>query len=180
MLIAGVDEVGRGCLAGPVFAAAVILKKPIEGLCDSKKLSPERRQILSKDIKLNSFYAFGMATPSEIDKINILQASLLAMKRAILSLHVKPIKILVDGIYKPDINFDIKAIIKGDSYIDEISAASIIAKVERDNYMIKIDDKYPGYGFKNHKGYGTKMHLEKLNLMGATDIHRKTFKGVIV
>ena len=121
-----------------------------------------------------------MATPSEIDKINILQASLLAMKRAILSLHVKPIKILVDGIYKPDINFDIKAIIKGDSIIDEISAASIIAKVERDNYMIKIDDKYPGYGFKNHKGYGTKMHLEKLNLMGATDIHRKTFKGVIV
>jgi len=178
VLIAGIDEVGRGCLAGPVLAAAVILKEPISGLCDSKKLSPKNRQILSEEIKLKSFYAFGIATPREIDKINILQASLLAMKRAVLNLSVKPSKILVDGIHKPDINFEMEAIIKGDSIIDEISAASIIAKVERDKYMTKIDKKFPNYGFKDHKGYGTKYHYEKINLLGITKIHRKTFKGV--
>ena len=100
------------------------------------------------------------------------------MKRAVLNLSVKPSKILVDGIHKPDINFEMEAIIKGDSIIDEISAASIIAKVERDNYMIKIDKKFPNYGFKDHKGYGTKYHYEKINLLGITKIHRKTFKGV--
>ncbi len=180
MLIAGVDEVGRGCLAGPVMAAAVILKKPIPGLCDSKKLSPKKRDSLSKIIKQESFYSFGIATPQEIDEINILQATLLAMKRAILSLPAVPSKILVDGIYKPDINFNIEAIIKGDSIIEEISAASIIAKVERDKYMKEIDEKYPDYGFKNHKGYGTKLHFQKIQEFGATDIHRMTFKGVVV
>lgn len=179
MLVAGIDEVGRGCLAGPVMAAVVILKEPVLGLCDSKKLSPKQREILSEVIRKNSFYAFGISTPEEIDKINILQASLLAMKRAVLGLSIKPSKILVDGIYKPDINFDMEAIIKGDSFINEISAASIIAKVERDKYMTKIDAKYPGYGFKDHKGYGTKSHFQMIKELGVTDIHRMTFKGVI-
>ena len=115
----------------------------------------------------------------EIDEINILQASLLAMKRAIIQLPVNPNKILVDGLHKPDINFDMEAIIKGDTFIDEISAASIIAKVERDKYMIKIDAKYPGYGLKVHKGYGTQLHFQKIRDLGASDIHRMTFKGVM-
>ena len=179
MLVAGVDGVGRGCLAGPVMAAAVILKEPIKGLCDSKKLSPKKREIIAEEIKQKSYYAFGIATSDEIDEINILQASLLAMKRAIIQLPVKPYKILVDGLHKPDINYDMEAIIKGDSFIDEISAASIIAKVERDKYMIKIDAKYPGYGLKVHKGYGTKLHFQKIRDLGASDIHRMTFKGVM-
>ena len=179
MLIAGVDEVGRGCLAGPVMAAAVILKEPIKGLCDSKKLSFKKRETIAEEIRQKSYYAIGKATPYEIDKINILQASLLAMKRAIIQLSVNPNKILVDGLHKPDINFDMEAIIKGDTFIDEISAASIIAKVERDKYMIKIDAKYPGYGYKDHKGYGTKLHFKKIKDIGVSDIHRITFKGVI-
>ena len=180
MLVAGVDEVGRGCLAGPVMAAAVILKEPIKGLCDSKKLSPKKREIIAEEIKQKSYYAFGIATSDEIDEINILQASLLAMKRAIIQLPVKPYKILVDGLHKPDINYDMEAIIKGDLLIKEISAASIIAKVKRDKYMREIDLKYPNYGFKRHKGYGTKLHFEMIQKHGATKIHRKTFKGVIV
>ena len=179
MLVAGVDEVGRGSLAGPVMAAAVILKEPIRGLCDSKNLSAKKREILAEEIKLKSYYAYGIATPQEIDRINILQASLLAMKRAIIKLSVKPQRILIDGLHKPDINFDMEAIIKGDSFVDEISAASIIAKVKRDKYMTKIDAKYPGYCFKEHKGYGTKLHFKMLKEIGASDIHRITFKGVI-
>ena len=132
-LIAGVDEVGRGCLAGPVIAAAVILKNNIPGLKDSKKLSIKERQKLSLIIMENSYFSFGSASVKEIDEINILQASLLAMKRAILNLSVKPEMILIDGVHKPDLDIDTQTIIKGDSYIDEISAASIIAKVYRDN-----------------------------------------------
>ena len=180
MLVAGVDEVGRGCLAGPVIAAAVILKNPIQGLTDSKKLSEKTREYLAEEIKHNSFYAFGIATAQEIDEINILQASLLAMNRAILALPIAPSKILVDGIHKPNININMEAIIKGDLLIKEISAASIIAKVKRDKYMREIDLKYPNYGFKRHKGYGTKLHFEMIQKHGATKIHRKTFKGVIV
>jgi ribonuclease HII len=178
-LIAGVDEVGRGCLAGPVIAAAVIFKNNIPGLKDSKKLSLKKRQELSLIIMENSYFSFGSASVKEIDKINILQASLLAMKRSILNLSVKPVKILVDGVHKPDLDIDTQTIIKGDSYIDEISAASIIAKVYRDNLMMQFDKKYPNFYFSSHKGYGTKLHKAAINKYGITPVHRKTFKGVI-
>ena len=180
-LIAGVDEVGRGPLAGPVVAAAVILdpKKPIDGLCDSKKMSANRRLEMSDKIKSNSLaWSLGRAEAKEIDEINILQASLLAMKRAIEVLNIEPDIVLVDGNYTPSINFKKKAIVKGDSFISEISAASIIAKVERDNEMIALDKIYPGYGFSSHKGYPTKQHIESLKKLGITDIHRITFSPV--
>ena len=178
-LIAGVDEVGRGCLAGPVIAAAVILKKKLANLDDSKKLSPNKREELSMIIIENSYYAFGSASPEEIDSINILQASLLAMKRAILNLPITPDEVMVDGNQKPDIDLPTQTIIGGDSLIAEISAASIIAKVYRDNLMIEFNNKYPNYGFAQHKGYGTKAHLESIKSFGYCSIHRKTFKGVI-
>ena len=165
-LVAGVDEVGRGPLAGPVVAAAVILdpKKPIDGLCDSKKMSANRRLEMSDKIKSNSLaWSLGRAEVKEIDEINILQASLLAMKRAIEVLNIEPDIVLVDGNYTPSINFKKKAIVKGDSFISEISAASIIAKVERDNEMIALDKIYPGYGFSSHKGYPTKQHIESVS-----------------
>ena len=180
-LVAGVDEVGRGPLAGPVVAAAVILdpKKPIDGLCDSKKMSANRRLEMSDKIKSNSLaWSLGRAEAKEIDEINILQASLLAMKRAIEVLNIEPDIVLVDGNYTPSINFKKKAIVKGDSLISEISAASIIAKVERDNEMIALDKIYPGYGFSSHKGYPTKQHIESLKKLGITDIHRITFSPV--
>ena len=178
-LVAGVDEVGRGCLAGPVIAAAVILRKKIPGLKDSKKLSKKKREELSLIIMQNSYFSFGSSSPKEIDKINILQASLLAMKRAILNLSVEPGKIPIDGIHKPDLNTDTQTIISGDSYIDEISAASIIAKVYRDNLMMQFDKEYPNFYFSSHMGYGTKMHKAAIKKYGITPIHRKTFKGVI-
>ena len=177
--IAGVDEAGRGCLAGPVIASAVILKKHIPGLKDSKKLSPPQRNKLSALIIQNSFYSIGSASEQEIDEINILQASLLAMKRAILNLSVEPGKVLIDGTHKPDLNVDAQTIIGGDSLIDEISAASIVAKVYRDNLMIEFDKQYPKYGFLSHKGYGTKAHKEAILKYGPTSIHRLTFKGVV-
>ena len=180
-LVAGVDEVGRGPLAGPVVAAAVILdpKKPIDGLCDSKKMSANRRLEMSDKIKSNSLaWSLGRAEVKEIDEINILQASLLAMKRAIELLNIEPDIVLVDGNYTPSVNFKKKAIVKGDSLISEISAASIIAKVERDNEMIALDEIYPGYGFSSHKGYPTKQHIESLKKLGITDIHRITFSPV--
>ena len=180
-LVAGVDEVGRGPLAGPVVAAAVILdpKKPIDGLCDSKKMSANRRLEMSDKIKSNSLaWSLGRAEAKEIDEINILQASLLAMKRAIEVLNIEPDIVLIDGNYTPSINFKKKAIVKGDSFISEISAASIIAKVERDNEMIALDKIYPGYGFSSHKGYPTKQHIESLKKLGITDIHRVTFSPV--
>lgn len=178
-LIAGVDEVGRGCLAGPVIAAAVIFKNKISGLKDSKKLSIKKRQELSLIIMENSHFSFGSASVKEIDRINILQASLLAMKRAILNLSVEPGKILIDGIYKPDLNTDTQTIISGDSYIDEISAASIIAKVYRDNLMMQFDKEYPNFYFSSHMGYGTKLHKAAIKKFGITPIHRKSFKGVV-
>mgnify|MGYP005748361503 CR=1 FL=1 len=178
IIVAGIDEVGRGALAGPVIAAAVILEKNISGLDDSKKLSPKKRSHFSDLIKNNSMYAFGSASNNEIDDINILNASLLAMKRAILNLSVKPDLVLVDGIHKPDLDIKMESIIGGDALIKEISAASIIAKVYRDNLMIEYDKSYPLYGFKNHKGYGTKQHLDLIKINGASSIHRKSFKGV--
>lgn len=179
IIVAGIDEVGRGALAGPVIAAAVILNNNISGLNDSKKLSPKKRSYFSDLIKDNSSYAFGSASNYEIDNINILNASLLAMKRAILNLSVEPGKILIDGIHKPDLNTDTQTIISGDSYIDEISAASIIAKVYRDNLMMQFDKEYPNFFFSSHMGYGTKMHKAALKKYGITPIHRKTFRGVV-
>ena len=176
-LIAGVDEVGRGSLAGPVIAAAVILKNKIEGLDDSKKLSKTKREQLNQKIIENSFFAYGSASVEEIDDINILQASLLAMKRAILNLPIRPNKGLVDGTHKPEIDILVETIIGGDSLIAEISAALIIAKVYRDDLMMKQDIIYPNYGFGQHKGYGTKAHIENIRTHGSCLIHRKSFKG---
>ena len=177
-LIAGVDEVGRGSLAGPVIASAVILKNKIVGLNDSKKLSKTKREQLNQKIIENSFFAYGSASVEEIDDINILQASLLAMKRAILNLPIRPNKVLVDGTHKPEIDILVETIIGGDSLIAEISAASIIAKVYRDNLMLDFDKKYPIYEFYKHKGYPTKLHKEMLKIHGSCLIHRKSFKGV--
>ncbi|MBT4963805.1 MAG: ribonuclease HII [Francisellaceae bacterium] len=179
--IAGVDEVGRGPLVGDVVAAAVILKKNhnIVGLADSKKLTEKKRNSLYPQIIENSVaFAVGRASPQEIDSINILQASLLAMKRAILGLEVKPDKILVDGIHLPKLDFIMEAIPKGDSLFECISAASIIAKVTRDNEMIDLDRQYPEYEFKSHKGYPTKRHLELIVKHGVFSDYRMTFAPV--
>ena len=166
---AGVDEVGRGPLAGPVYAAAVILdpKIKIKGLNDSKKLSKEKRNSLSDEIKENSIcWNIASVEREIIDEINILQASLLAMKNAIKGLETKPDLVLVDGNNELDIEIASKAIINGDQEIECIMAASIIAKVARDKFMTDIDDEYPEYGFKKHKGYGTQEHLNLLKIYG--------------
>ena len=179
-MIAGTDEVGRGCLAGPVVAAAVILKEDIPGLTDSKKISPKRREFLADLILEKSFFAYGVVSSNKIDKINIINGSLLAMKRAILNLPVRPSLVLVDGTFKPDLDIPMRAIIGGDSSENAISAASIIAKVYRDNLMIKYDSIFPVYDLKGNKGYGTKKHLEALKNFGHCEIHRTTFNGVII
>lgn len=180
-LLAGVDEVGRGPLAGAVVAAAVILdpERPIEGLNDSKKISQKKREILSDEIKSNALaWSLGRAEVEEIDKLNILYASLLAMKRAVESLKFEPGMVVVDGQYTPDIRYERIAIVKGDSLVPAISAASIIAKVARDSEMVKFDEIYPGYGFSSHKGYPTKQHIAALEKLGITDIHRRSFSPV--
>ena len=180
-IIAGVDEVGRGSLIGPVYAAAVILNKTInlKSLKDSKKLSKEKREFLSNYIKKNSIWAIGKASNKEIDKINILQASLLAMKRAINKLKKKPSHILVDGNKLPDLkNFKIKAIVKGDQKIPAISAASIIAKVSRDKFIISLAKKNSGYFWHQNFGYGTKQHLSAIKKLGASKHHRKSFAPI--
>lgn len=179
--IVGVDEVGRGPLVGPVVAAAVILdpQKPIEGLTDSKKISEKKREAFNEIIKRDALaYAITEASPEEIDNINILQASLLAMKRAIEALKQPIQKVYIDGNKTPQINFPVEAIVKGDSLIPEISAASIIAKVYRDRLMIALDNEYPQYGFKNHKGYPTKAHFEAIREHGILPMYRKSFKPV--
>ena len=180
-LIAGVDEVGRGPLIGAVVTAAVILNpdQPIHGLMDSKKLSAKRREVLAKIIKENAlYYAYGRAEADEIDRINILQASLVAMQRAVLNLPVMPHKVLVDGNHCPQLNCETEAIIRGDQLIQEISAASILAKVARDEEMILLDEQYPEYGFKEHKGYPTKAHIAAIEKYGVLPMHRKTFGPV--
>ena len=178
ILIAGTDEVGRGSLAGPVIAAAVILKENIKHLNDSKKLSNQKRIELAKIIYKKSFYSFGIVSAKKIDEINIHNASLLAMKRAILKLTIEPKLVLIDGKFKPNLELPMKTIIRGDSKEDAISAASIIAKVYRDSLMKKYATKYPQYYFDKNKGYGTKQHYESLKKFGFCKIHRMTFKGV--
>ncbi len=179
-IIAGVDEVGRGCLAGPVVSAAVILKKGVQlkNLKDSKKLTFKQRIEVSKDIKNNSFFSIGVASVKEIEKLNILQASLLSMKRAILSLSKKPDLVLVDGIFAPRVLNKCKTVIKGDDKIKCISAASIIAKVYRDKIMIKMSKKYKNYSWNKNFGYGTKEHILGLKKYGLTTMHRKNFKPI--
>jgi len=179
--IAGVDEVGRGPLAGPVIAAAVILDEahPILGLNDSKALSEKRRKILDIQIREKALaYAFGRAEVVEIDNINILQASLLAMQRAVLKLKISPHLVLVDGNHCPKLNCSVQAIVQGDKSVPAISAASIIAKVARDQEMCELDKIYPNYGFANHKGYPTKIHRQALLKLGVTPIHRRSFAPV--
>ena len=177
-MIAGVDEVGRGCLAGPVVAASVILKRPIKGLMDSKKLSSKKRENLYQAITENSIFAIGASDNQEIDKINILQASLLAMRRSLEKLYLKPRKVLVDGTHIFETSIEIESIVRGDNLIPSISAASIVAKVYRDKLMMAYSKEFPDYGFQKHKGYPTKLHKEMLKRHGLTRIHRRTFKGV--
>jgi ribonuclease HII len=180
-LVAGVDEVGRGPLAGPVVAAAVILDpvRPIIGLADSKKLSPKRRELLAEQIRSEALaWSLGRAEVEEIDRINILQASLLAMRRAVEGLVLQPQQALVDGNRCPDLPCPVRAIVGGDATVPEISAASIIAKVARDMEMVEMELKYPGYGLAQHKGYPTKIHLEALQRLGASAIHRRSFAPV--
>ena len=177
---AGVDEVGRGCLAGPVVSAAVILKKSIDLrlLKDSKKIPFYKREKISEHIKNNSYYSIGIASVNEILNLNILQASLLSMKRAIDQLIVKPGLTLIDGNFVPKGLKNCKAIINGDEKIKVISAASIIAKVYRDNFMIKLSKKFSNYAWERNFGYGTKAHLDGLKKFGVTAHHRKGFKPV--
>ena len=179
--IAGVDEVGRGPLAGPVVAAAVILdpERPIAGLADSKKLSETRRVAMNILIRENALaWSLGRAEVEEIDSINILQASLLAMQRAVEALSITPYHALVDGNKCPKLACSVEAIVGGDSSEPAISAASIIAKVARDREMVELDRKYPGYGLAKHKGYPTKSHIEALRELGVTEIHRRSFGPV--
>ncbi len=179
MLIAGVDEVGRGPLAGAVVTAAVILKEPIDGLADSKKLSAKKRELLSAQIKEQAIaYAFGRAEVDEIDTLNIHHATLLAMQRAVEALPIQPDQVLVDGIHLPKLSIPCRAIVQGDNLIPEISAASILAKVFRDAEMAELDAIYPGYGFAAHKGYATVAHQEALNRLGPCIIHRRSFEPI--
>ena len=180
-LICGADEAGRGPLAGAVFAAAVILNPdhPIAGLADSKKLSEKKRDLLSIEIKQHALaWAIASCSATEIDEINILQASLLAMKRAIELLHIKADLVQVDGNKCPIISLPCEAIIGGDSKVQAISAASILAKTARDAELYLLDKQYPMYGFAQHKGYPTAYHLEMLNLHGVSPIHRITYAPV--
>ena len=180
-LTAGVDEVGRGPLAGPVMAAAVILdpQRSIAGLADSKKLTAARREQLDVLIRTHALsWSLGIASVEEIDKLNILQASLLAMQRAVALLTLRPQRVLVDGNRCPVLDITAVAVIGGDNTVAAISAASIIAKVARDRYMLDMDAVYPGYGFARHKGYGTPEHLVALQSLGATPIHRRSFSPV--
>ena len=180
-LLAGVDEVGRGPLAGDVVTAAVILdpQRPIAGLADSKKLSEKRRQSLYHEIKEKALYwTLGRASVAEIDEINILQATMLAMVRAVDALAVTPELVLVDGNRLPRWNYKAQAVVGGDGRIAAISAASIIAKVTRDAELAELDTLYPGYGFAAHKGYGTAQHLAALKSQGPCPVHRQSFRPV--
>ncbi len=180
-LVAGVDEAGRGPLAGPVYAAAVILDdlSPISGLADSKKLTPKKRELLYDIIKAKALcFCIASASVQEIDQLNILQATLLAMQRAVKGLRLKPTKVLVDGNRLPVLDIRAEAIVKGDATVASISAASILAKVERDRWCVEVDAQFPSYGFLAHKGYGTQMHLRALQEYGPCELHRRSFAPV--
>ena len=179
--IAGVDEAGRGPLAGDVFAAAVILdeERPIIGLADSKKLSAKRRAELAQIIEANSLaWSVASACVEEIDSLNILQATMLAMKRAVEGLRLTPTQVQIDGISAPKLQIPIQTIIKGDQTVAAISAASILAKTSRDRSLLELHERYPGYGFDQHKGYGTALHLMRLRELGPCPEHRRSFAPV--
>ncbi len=180
IITAGVDEVGRGCLAGPVVSAAVVLKDGInlKLLKDSKKITFDKRELISQHIRENSYFAIGVASVEEILRLNILNASLLSMKRAIDKLMIKPNMTLIDGNFAPKGIKNYKTIINGDEKVKVISAASIVAKVYRDNLMIKLSQKFSNYAWERNFGYGTKAHLEGLKKFGVTIHHRKGFKPV--
>lgn len=181
LLLAGVDEVGRGPLMGDVVTAAVILDpaRPIAGLADSKKLTEKKRDALFPEIQEKALcWAIARATPDEIDSINILQASLLAMKRAVEQLSIQPEYVLVDGNRLPRWHYRAEAVVKGDSRVAAISAASVLAKVQRDREMLLLDEQYPGYGFADHKGYPTAKHLDALHRLGVTPLHRRSYAPV--
>ncbi|WP_035202791.1 ribonuclease HII [Acidovorax sp. CF316] len=180
-LVAGVDEAGRGPLAGPVVAAAVILDdmRPIAGLDDSKKLTALRREALFDEIRAKALcFAIAEASVEEIDQLNILQATLLAMRRAVMGLRLKPVRVLVDGNQLPRLDVPSEAIVKGDALVKSISAASILAKVHRDRWCNEVDAHFPHYGFSAHKGYGTLVHMEALRTHGACIHHRRSFAPV--
>ncbi|QDL37446.1 ribonuclease HII [Rhodoferax sediminis] len=180
-LVAGVDEAGRGPLAGPVVAAAVILDElnPIQGLADSKKLSARKREQLFDEIRAKALCcSIAEASVEEIDRLNILQATMLAMQRAVQGLRLKPAKVLVDGNRLPQLDMLAEAIVKGDALVPAISAASILAKVHRDRWCVQYHEQYPQYGFAGHKGYGTAEHMAALQVHGACPQHRKTFAPV--
>ena len=180
-LVAGVDEAGRGPLAGPVVAAAVILddQRSIAGLADSKKLSPARREALFDEIRAHALcFSIAEASVEEIDRLNILQATLLAMRRAVQGLRLKPVMVLVDGNRLPVLDVPAEAIVKGDARVQAISAASILAKVHRDRWCAQLHERYPQYGFAGHKGYGTAAHMAALRAHGACPEHRRTFAPV--
>ena len=178
--IAGVDEAGRGPWAGPVYSAIVILNRNCipEGINDSKKISKKKRIELYEEILINHEYGIGFASPDEIDQLNILEATFLSMRRALENLIIKPDYILVDGNLSPSFNIPHESIIKGDSISMSIAAASIIAKVERDKFMLTIDNEHPEYKWKKNKGYGTKDHQNALNAHGVTKYHRKSFSPI--
>jgi ribonuclease HII len=181
ILICGVDEAGRGPLAGPVSAAAVILDEanPVPGLNDSKKLSERQREKLAPLIRERALaWAVAYASVEEIDRLNILQATLLAMKRAVLALAIQPQLVLVDGLYCPQTGIRSEAIVKGDSKVAAIAAASILAKTDRDALMLQLHEQYPQYGFAIHKGYPTAAHLAALREYGVSDVHRRSFRPV--
>lgn len=181
MLVCGVDEAGRGPLAGPVYAAAVILDpaRPIRGLDDSKKLAPGRREELALAIRAQACaWAIASSSVEEIDSINILRASLLAMRRAVEQLTVIPGRVLVDGLHCPPLAMRAEPVVGGDATVAEIAAASILAKVARDEVMVSLHGEYPQYGFDRHKGYPTAMHLEALRRHGASAVHRRSFAPV--
>lgn len=180
-LLAGVDEAGRGPLAGPVVAAAVILdeRQPIAGLADSKKLTARRRELVYEEILAKALCcSIAQASVEEIDQLNILHATMLAMRRAVEGLRLKPAKVLVDGNRLPTLQVRAEAIVQGDAKVAAISAASILAKVTRDRWCLEVDASYPGYGFARHKGYGTAEHLQALRSLGATMQHRRSFAPV--
>lgn len=180
-IIAGVDEAGRGPLAGPVVAAAVVLAPapPLRGLADSKRLTPKRREALDREIRDRALaFAVAFATVEEIDRINILQASLLAMERAVANLGVTPDSALVDGNRSPRLACAVETVVKGDATVAVISAASILAKVARDREMLLLDERFPGYGFARHKGYPTREHLAALRALGPCAQHRRSFRPV--
>ncbi|HFD79401.1 MAG TPA: ribonuclease HII [Gammaproteobacteria bacterium] len=179
--LAGVDEVGRGPLAGPVVAAAVVLNpaRPIDGLRDSKKLSERRREALAREIRERALaWSLGRAEVEDIDRINILQASLLAMQRAVAGLSLTPQLVLVDGNRCPRLEVPARAVVRGDDRVAAISAASILAKVSRDHEMVELDRRYPGYGLARHKGYPSKAHLEALQQLGVSPVHRRSYAPV--